>query len=62
MVLEAADEIESLRRERDELVEAWNAACAFIDSHVADPDITKEMVEKYAEFQRHRVKVGKGKE
>jgi hypothetical protein len=29
---------------------AWNAACAFIDSHAADPDITAEMCRTYADF------------
>lgn len=31
--------------------EAFEAAKAFIDSHVADPDITSEMVEKYSKYQ-----------
>jgi len=33
---------------------AWNAACAFIDSHVADPDITSEMCRTYADFVANR--------
>ena len=33
------------------LLEALKAAMAFIDSHAADPDITFEMVEKYAALQ-----------
>ena len=37
-------EIESLHR-------ALDAAKAFIDSHVADPDITKTMIERYAEYE-----------
>ena len=37
------DELLQLREERDRLREAFDAACAFIDSHVADPDITSEM-------------------
>ena len=30
---------------------AFKAAQAFIDSHVADPDITNEMCETYAKYQ-----------
>ncbi len=55
------DEFESARsaltahkQEVAELVEAYNAACAFIDSHVADPDITDEMVETYRVFTEKR--------
>ena len=33
-----------------ELLEALKAAMAFIDSHVADPDITTEMAQRYAEL------------
>lgn len=47
-----------LERERDEareqleaMREAFNAAKAFIDCHVADPDITAEMVQTYAAYQ-----------
>lgn len=36
--------------EVDRLREGWQVACAFIDSHVADPDITDEMIQRYAEF------------
>lgn len=38
----------------DDLASAWAAACAFIDAHVGDPDMTDEMVRTYAEFQRWR--------
>lgn len=31
--------------------EAFYAAKAFIESHAADPDLTSEMVERYAEYQ-----------
>ena len=31
--------------------EAFEAAKAFIDSHVADPDISGEMCDRYAEYQ-----------
>lgn len=30
---------------------AFKAAKAFIESHAADPDLTAEMVEKYAAYQ-----------
>jgi hypothetical protein len=35
-----------------QLLEALEAAIKFIDSHVADPDITQEMRENYAALQR----------
>jgi len=31
--------------------EAFEAAKAFIDVHAGDPDITSEMVDKYAKYQ-----------
>jgi hypothetical protein len=31
--------------------EAFEAAKAFIDSHAADPDLTAEMIDKYAHYQ-----------
>lgn len=37
-----------------QLLEALEAAIKFIDSHVADPDITQEMRENYAALQRTR--------
>lgn len=45
-----------------DLLQAFQAACAFIDAHVADPDITPKMVETYAEFVRWRgiVEAGAG--
>lgn len=46
------------------VMEGFKAACAFIDSHVADPDITSEMRKTYAEFMRMRAMIaaaeGKG--
>jgi len=33
------------------LLEAFETAKAFIDSHAADPDLTDEMVGKYLEYQ-----------
>jgi hypothetical protein len=37
-----------------QLERAYNAACAFIDCHVADPDITDEMVKTHAIFTEQR--------
>jgi hypothetical protein len=54
--------IRELTEQRDELLAAWTAACAFIDSHVADPDITQEMVLTYAEFMKHREAITKAEE
>ena len=57
-VLEAVKELHEratkAEAERDALRAAFDAACAFIDSHVADPDITAEMAAKYATFLNHR--------
>ena len=39
--------------------EAFEAAKAFIDSHAADPDITSEMVEKYAAYQEALMRLEK---
>lgn len=36
------------------LEKAVDAAFAFIDSHVADPDITEEMTRKHADYQEAR--------
>ncbi|MEN6540854.1 MAG: hypothetical protein ABFC67_14700 [Mizugakiibacter sp.] len=47
----------ALRQQRDKLRDAWKAACAFIDSHAADPDITSAMASNYAEFMRHRAEI-----
>lgn len=33
---------------------AWEAACAFIDAHAADPDLTPKMRAAHAEFVRCR--------
>lgn len=41
----------------DMVMEGFKAACAFIDSHVADPDITSEMRKTYAEFMRMRAMI-----
>lgn len=38
-------------REAEKLDAAFKAAKAFIDSHVADPDLTNEMIEKYAAYE-----------
>lgn len=41
------------------LRKAWQAACAFIDSHVADPDITPSMAQNYESYLalRHQIEV-----
>lgn len=38
---------------------AYGAACAFIDSHAADPDLTDEMCRTYAQFKLTREAMGK---
>ena len=38
----------------EKLERAFNAACAFIDSHAADPDLTPEMCRTYAIFREKR--------
>lgn len=43
--------------EAEKLMAGWNAACAFIDAHVCDPDISSKMVETYAEFIRYRAAI-----
>ena len=48
---EAAKLIEDMAAETERYRKAFCAARAFIRSHAADPDITEEMVEKYAEYQ-----------
>jgi hypothetical protein len=40
--------------ESGEIKRGWESACAFIDSHVADPDITDEMWATYSKFVRIR--------
>ena len=49
-----AERAEMLAKEVEALKVAYDAACAFIDSHVADPDITAEMREKHAVFVDRR--------
>lgn len=44
LVQDMADETEKYRK-------AFYAAKGFIDSHVADPDMTDEMIEKYREYE-----------
>ena len=44
-----------LKAEFDRLLEAYKAATAFIDSHVADPDITSEMTENWSRFSALRL-------
>lgn len=40
-----------------ELLEALEAAVAFIDSHAADPDLTDEMCQTYSRFLESNAKV-----
>lgn len=51
--------IERAQDRRVLLEAAYKAACAFIDAHVADPDITPKMRETYAEFVRLRKELEK---
>jgi len=37
-----------------DIEQAWNAACAFIDSHATEPDLTAEMRRTYAVFMAKR--------
>lgn len=50
----AADNLCILENAAAELQAAFDAACAFIDSHVSDPDQTTKMCQTYAEFLKHR--------
>lgn len=50
----SADFARTLERRCAELEAGWLAACAFIDSHAADPDITPEMAANYLEFVERR--------
>jgi hypothetical protein len=45
--------IADLEAERDGTKAAFDAAEAFIESHVADPDITEEMTLRYWEYRKH---------
>lgn len=38
----------------EKLEAGWVAACAFIDAHIGDPDMTQRMRDTYAEFQKWR--------
>lgn len=48
---EAAKLIEDMAAETEQYRKAFYAARAFIRCHAANPDLTNEMVEKYAEYQ-----------
>lgn len=50
----AADNLYTLEAIAAEWEAAFNAACAFIDCHVSDPDQTPKMCDAYAEFLNHR--------
>ena len=56
-VQEAADALEAKDERIRELEGALRDAYAFIDSHVADPDITSEMKAKFARMLDSRDKV-----
>lgn len=45
-------------RDAEKLDAAFYAAKAFIDSHFADSDISDEMVEKYAAYQKALSELG----
>jgi hypothetical protein len=47
---DAKKRIAELTEQRDHYRNAFQAACAFIDSHAADPDLTNEMIENYRRF------------
>lgn len=44
----------ALQASHARLMASIKAAMAFINSHVADPDITDEMVQRYAELQQSK--------
>jgi hypothetical protein len=50
----AADNLHCLEKKADELQAAFDAARAFIQSHVSDPDQSDEMCRTYAEYLKHR--------
>ena len=52
--------ISTLEAQNRELREAYDAACAFIDRHVADPDITAEMCRAHSEFETKRKALSDG--
>lgn len=60
VTVETLNCVKALKQQRDELLAAFNAACAFIDSHVADPDITDDMANNYEKFQAARASVKGG--
>ncbi len=47
---EVLEHIAGLEKERDELLAVSRAAMRFIDSHVADPDITRDMADAYSDL------------
>lgn len=47
-----AGESDRLTTQRDQLLEGLRAAMRFIDSHVADPDITSEMADAWMALQK----------
>ncbi len=55
-------ELAAVTKERDGLRAGYDAALAFVDSHVADPDITQKMCETYAALQAQRAAIDKARE
>lgn len=53
----ATEHAAKLHAECEALWAAFNAACAFIDCHVGDWDLTKEMVSKHAAFVKARAEL-----
>ena len=47
---EAAKLVQDMAEETEKYRKAFETARAFIECHVADPDITDEMIEKYSAY------------
>ena len=50
-------ELAEARRDAEMWKGGYESARAFIDSHVADPDITPRMIETYAAFEARRAAI-----
>lgn len=50
--------IAALEADAKRLRAGFDAACAFIDCHRADPDLSAEMIAAYAEFNKQRAAMG----
>jgi len=53
----AADALNEMQKQVNDLKDLVCAAKQFIDSHVADPDITNEMIRNYQEYNELLAKV-----